>query len=156
MVAWLARTGGFADTLAHLADAVRGRGAGDRDLRGGHPDPGGGAAAWATSATSRRWWRSARTGCAVVPLLGGHRGANALAARIAAELGVTAAVTTAGEARLGLALDAPPAGWVLANPENAKAAMAALAGGWRGAGRRATRRRRPGGWRPCRRAMRSR
>ncbi|MEX0760581.1 MAG: precorrin-3B C(17)-methyltransferase, partial [Tistlia sp.] len=45
---------------------------------------------------------------AVVPLLGGHRGANALARRLAAALGATAAVTTAGDLRLGVALDAPP------------------------------------------------
>ncbi len=71
----------------------------------------------------------AEDGSAVIPLLGGHRGANALAARIGAVLGVRPAVTTAGELALGLALDAPPAGWRLANPEHAASAMAdALAG----------------------------
>ncbi len=68
-------------------------------------------------------------GQAVVPLLGGHRGANALAARVAAVTGGVAAVTTAGEVALGVALDAPPAGYRLANPGDAKAAMAALIGG---------------------------
>ncbi|RME14909.1 MAG: precorrin-3B C(17)-methyltransferase [Alphaproteobacteria bacterium] len=68
-------------------------------------------------------------GAVVIPLLGGHRGANRLAARIAEGLGATAAVTTAGDIALGVALDEPPAGWVLANPENAKAAMSALLGG---------------------------
>ncbi|MGE3740186.1 MAG: precorrin-3B C(17)-methyltransferase, partial [Geminicoccaceae bacterium] len=63
---------------------------------------------------------------AVVPLLGGHRGANALARRIADALGVAPAVTTAGDTRLGLALDAPPPGWTLANPADAKAVMASL------------------------------
>ena len=63
----------------------------------------------------------AEDGSAVVPLLGGHHGANALARTIAAELGVAAAVTTAGDDRFGVALDAPPPGWTLANPEHAKA-----------------------------------
>lgn len=65
-------------------------------------------------------------GSVVVPLLGGHRGANRLARDIAQALGAVAAVTTAGDVALGVALDEPPAGWVLANPENARAAMAAL------------------------------
>lgn len=65
-------------------------------------------------------------GGAVVPLLGGHRGANRLARQIAEILGANAAVTTAGDVALGVALDEPPAGWVLANPDNAKSAMMAL------------------------------
>ncbi|MFT7524175.1 MAG: cobalt-precorrin 5A hydrolase/precorrin-3B C17-methyltransferase [Candidatus Paceibacteria bacterium] len=65
-------------------------------------------------------------GSAVVPLLGGHRGANRLAKQIAEVLGVNAAVTTAGDVALGVALDEPPAGWVLANPDAAKGAMMAL------------------------------
>lgn len=68
-------------------------------------------------------------GSAVVPLLGGHHGANDLARTIAAALGVAAAVTTAGDVRFGVALDQPPQGYTLVNPENAKAAMAALVGG---------------------------
>ena len=68
----------------------------------------------------------AEDGSAVVPLLGGHRGANALAERIAAALGVPAAITTAGERRWGLALDAPPPGWRLANPQDHKAFAARL------------------------------
>lgn len=68
-------------------------------------------------------------GAVVVPLLGGHRGANRLAARIAGSLGAKAAVTTAGDVALGVALDAPPDGWVLENPENAKAAMSTLLSG---------------------------
>ncbi len=68
-------------------------------------------------------------GGSVVPLLGGHRGANALARAIAAMTGGHAAVTTAGDVRLGLALDDPPPGWTVANPESAKAiAASALAG----------------------------
>ena len=68
-------------------------------------------------------------GSVVVPLLGGHRGANRLAREIAQALGGVAAVTTAGDVALGVALDEPPAGWRLANPEAAKPAMAALLAG---------------------------
>ena len=68
-------------------------------------------------------------GSVVVPLLGGHRGANRLAREIAAALGGTAAVTTAGELGLGVALDEPPAGWRLADARGAKDAMAALLSG---------------------------
>ncbi len=71
----------------------------------------------------------AEDGSVVVPLLGGHRGANRLARRIAEVLGARAAVTTAGDIALGIALDEPPPGWRLANPEDAKAAMAALLAG---------------------------
>ena len=66
---------------------------------------------------------------AVVPLLGGHRGANSLAREIAGALGISPAITTAGDVRLGLALDDPPKGWRAANPEAAKAVTAALLGG---------------------------
>lgn len=68
-------------------------------------------------------------GSVVVPLLGGHRGANRLAATIAQALDSVAAVTTAGDVALGVALDEPPAGWRLMNPEDAKPAMAALLAG---------------------------
>ncbi len=68
-------------------------------------------------------------GAVVVPLLGGHRGANRLAATIADALGAVAAVTTAGDVALGVALDAPPAGWTLVNPADAKGAMASLLSG---------------------------
>ncbi|MEO0370384.1 MAG: precorrin-3B C(17)-methyltransferase, partial [Pseudomonadota bacterium] len=68
-------------------------------------------------------------GAVVVPLLGGHRGANRLAQDIATHLGSTAAVTTAGDVAMGVALDAPPTGYRLANPEDAKSAMAALLSG---------------------------
>ena len=50
----------------------------------------------------------------IVPLLGGHHGANGLARRIAALTGGQAAITTASDSRLGTALDDPPAGWRLA------------------------------------------
>ena len=68
-------------------------------------------------------------GSAVVPLLGGHHGGNALARDMAAIFGVSAAITTAGDARFGVALDEPPAGWRLANPDDAKPFVAALLGG---------------------------
>ncbi len=68
-------------------------------------------------------------GSVVVPLLGGHRGANRLTSEIAAHLGAVAAVTTAGDLALGVALDAPPPGWQLVNPEDAKGAMAQLLAG---------------------------
>lgn len=62
----------------------------------------------------------AEDGTSVVPLLGGHRGANELARRIAAALDAHAAITTAGDLRLGLALDEPPPGWRLKNPADVK------------------------------------
>lgn len=68
-------------------------------------------------------------GASVVPLLGGHRGANDLARRLAEALGAHAAITTAGDNRFGVALDAPPEGWTLANPNDAKPVMAALLAG---------------------------
>ncbi len=71
----------------------------------------------------------AEDGSAAVPLLGGHHGANALARRIAAATGGVAAVTTAGDLRLGLALDEPPAGWRVANRSMAGAVTAALLAG---------------------------
>ena len=68
-------------------------------------------------------------GSVVVPLLGGHRGANKLAHEVSGILGGTAAVTTAGDVALGIALDEPPAGWRLANRDDAKGAMASLLAG---------------------------
>ena len=70
-------------------------------------------------------------GAFVVPLLGGHRGGVELARRIASGIGAAAAVTTAGDRRFGVALDAPPAGWTLANPEDCKPFVASLLGGAR-------------------------
>ncbi|VAW19472.1 Proposed precorrin-4 hydrolase (analogous to cobalt-precorrin-5A hydrolase) / Precorrin-3B C(17)-methyltransferase, partial [hydrothermal vent metagenome] len=65
----------------------------------------------------------------VVPLLGGHHGANVLAEQIAKKLGGIAAITTASSARFSCALDETPPGYVLANPERAKPAMAAILNG---------------------------
>lgn len=74
----------------------------------------------------------AEDGSVAVPLLGGHRGANALARALAAglpDLNCVAAITTAGDLRLGFALDEPPPGWHIANPERAKPIAAALLAG---------------------------
>jgi cobalt-precorrin 5A hydrolase/precorrin-3B C17-methyltransferase len=68
-------------------------------------------------------------GKAVVPLLGGHRGANRLARELAGALGGVAALTTASESRFSRALDEPPQGFGLENPAAAKRAMAAVLGG---------------------------
>ncbi|MTI17705.1 precorrin-3B C(17)-methyltransferase [Rhodobacteraceae bacterium RKSG542] len=65
----------------------------------------------------------------VVPLLGGHHGANALARKIAEGLESYAALTSAGEAVCGIALNEPPHGWTLANPRDAKGVMARLQAG---------------------------
>jgi cobalt-precorrin 5A hydrolase/precorrin-3B C17-methyltransferase len=71
----------------------------------------------------------AEDGSVAVPLIGGHRGANAMACAIAALSGGTAAITTASELRLGLALDRPPPGWRIADPARAKPVAAALLAG---------------------------
>lgn len=71
----------------------------------------------------------AEDGSVAVPLLGGHHGANRLARAIAALTGGTAAITTAGDLRLGLALDEPPPGWRIADPDRAKGVVSALLAG---------------------------
>jgi cobalt-precorrin 5A hydrolase / cobalt-factor III methyltransferase / precorrin-3B C17-methyltransferase len=71
----------------------------------------------------------AEDGSAAVPLLGGHHGANALARALAEALGCDAAITTAGDLRLGIALDEPPPGWHIANPERLKPIASALLAG---------------------------
>ena len=71
----------------------------------------------------------AEDGSAVVPLLGGHHGANALAGHLAQALGGAAAITTAGDLRLGITLDEPPPGWRIANREMIKPVAAALLAG---------------------------
>lgn len=71
----------------------------------------------------------AEDGSSVVPLLGGHHGANELARQIAETVKGHAAITTAGDVRFGVALDQPPKGWELANPENAKKVMADILAG---------------------------
>jgi cobalt-precorrin 5A hydrolase/precorrin-3B C17-methyltransferase len=68
----------------------------------------------------------AEDGSVAVPLVGGHHGANVLARAVAAVTGGIAAITTAGDLRLGLALDEPPPGWRIANPEQVRPITAAL------------------------------
>src|SRR6202030_3439850 len=68
----------------------------------------------------------AEDGSVAVPLIGGHRGANALARAIAGLTGGIAAITTAGDVRLGIALDEPPPGWRIADPDQVKPIVSAL------------------------------
>ena len=71
----------------------------------------------------------AEDGSAIVPLLGGHRGANALARELADTGNSTAVMTTASDLRYGIALDDPPTGWTLANPQHYTAFMAQVLAG---------------------------
>ena len=71
----------------------------------------------------------AEDGSAVVPLLGGLRGANAIARRLGDVLQTAAAITTSGEVRFNLTLENPPAGYVIANPANGKRFMSDLLAG---------------------------
>jgi cobalt-precorrin 5A hydrolase / precorrin-3B C17-methyltransferase len=71
----------------------------------------------------------AEDGSVAVPLLGGHHGANAIARAVAHTTGGVAAITTAGDLRLGLALDEPPPGWQIADPEQVKPVAAAILAG---------------------------
>jgi len=65
-------------------------------------------------------------GKSIVPLLGGHHGANKLARQLAEALGGHAALTTASDQKFARSLDEPPAGWVLSSAADAKPAMLAL------------------------------
>ncbi len=71
----------------------------------------------------------AEDGSSVIPLLGGHHGANQWARRIAEFTKGHAAITTASEVRFGASLDEPKSGYVLGNPEDMKSATAALLAG---------------------------
>lgn len=75
-------------------------------------------------------------GKVIVPLLGGHHGANRIARDIADALQGVAAITTAGDVALGVSLDEPPLGYRLQNPEDAKSVMSMLLSGggvaWKG------------------------
>jgi cobalt-precorrin 5A hydrolase/precorrin-3B C17-methyltransferase len=71
----------------------------------------------------------AKDGSSVVPLLGGHHGANDLARKIATAIGAHAAITTASDLRLGVALDQPPAGWRVKDVAAVKSVTATLLGG---------------------------
>jgi cobalt-precorrin 5A hydrolase / precorrin-3B C17-methyltransferase len=67
----------------------------------------------------------AEDGSTVVPLLGGHHGANDLSRKIASTTGAIAAITTASDVRFGESLDEPSEGLMLANPEDMKSATTA-------------------------------
>jgi cobalt-precorrin 5A hydrolase/precorrin-3B C17-methyltransferase len=71
----------------------------------------------------------AENGSAVVPLLGGLSGVNAMAYAIAEALEVTAAITTTGEVRFGVTFEAPPSGYVFKNPLAGKKFMSDLLAG---------------------------
>lgn len=71
----------------------------------------------------------AEDGSAVVPLLGGLRGVNTMARRIGEALAVKPAITTTGEVRFNLALENPPAGYVLRNPAAGKKFMSDMLAG---------------------------
>jgi len=71
----------------------------------------------------------AKDGSSVVPLLGGHHGANDLARKIAAAIGGHAAITTASDVKLGIALDQPPPGWRIKDVAAVKRVTAALLNG---------------------------
>ena len=71
----------------------------------------------------------AEDGSVVVPLLGGHHGANRLARTIAAATAGVPAITTAGDVRFGLALDDPPPGWRVGDAAAVKPVTAALLAG---------------------------
>jgi cobalt-precorrin 5A hydrolase / precorrin-3B C17-methyltransferase len=67
----------------------------------------------------------AEDGSSVVPLLGGHHGANKLAKQIADRVSGVAAITTASDVIFGQSYDEQALGLVLANPQHVKAATAA-------------------------------
>jgi len=71
----------------------------------------------------------AEDGSAVVPLLGGLQGVNDLARQIATVLEIKAAITTTGDIRFHTALLAPPPGYHLANPDDAKKFISDLLAG---------------------------
>lgn len=71
----------------------------------------------------------AEDGSFVVPLLGGHHGANTLARQLADELDSHAAITTASDISLGFGLDDLPAGWKPSNENHHNAFAAALIAG---------------------------
>jgi cobalt-precorrin 5A hydrolase/precorrin-3B C17-methyltransferase len=67
-------------------------------------------------------------GASVVPLIGGHHGANELARRIAEATGGHASITTASDVHFGADLESPD-GYVLANPHDLKPFVSALLDG---------------------------
>jgi len=62
-------------------------------------------------------------GAYVVPLLGGHHGANRMARELAEALRGEAALTTASDSLFGFGLDDPPKGWKLVYDDDIKRSM---------------------------------
>ncbi len=71
----------------------------------------------------------AEDGSAVVPLLGGLTGVNAIAREIAESLGVAPAITTSGELRFGACVLNPPEGYALADVAQGKRFVSDLLAG---------------------------
>jgi cobalt-precorrin 5A hydrolase/precorrin-3B C17-methyltransferase len=71
----------------------------------------------------------AEDGSAVVPLLGGLGGVNAMAREIAAALDIAPGITTSGELRFGTCVLNPPAGYALADIEHGKRFVSDLLAG---------------------------
>jgi len=71
----------------------------------------------------------AEDGSAVVPLLGGLTGVNAIAREIAACVGVAPAITTSGELRFGACVLNPPDGYALADLQQGKRFVSDLLAG---------------------------
>ncbi len=65
----------------------------------------------------------------VIPLLGGHHGANPMANQLAQVLDSHAAISTASDLRLGVPLDCPPPHWTLENPGDVKDMVLAILNG---------------------------
>lgn len=63
-------------------------------------------------------------GSAAVPLLGAHHGGNEIAWAVSRVLGISPSITSAGDISLGVALDSPPPGYALSDPEGAVSPMA--------------------------------
>ena len=68
----------------------------------------------------------AEDGTAVIPALGGHKGANDLSLELADFLEIKASITTASDLHYNVALDAPPAQFYLANTNDYKSFMKKL------------------------------
>jgi cobalt-precorrin 5A hydrolase/precorrin-3B C17-methyltransferase len=68
-------------------------------------------------------------GSSVVPVLGGHNGANTLAHRLAEAVSGHPAITTASDTAFGIAFDDPPEGYRLANREHIKSFVSDLLDG---------------------------
>ncbi len=66
-------------------------------------------------------------GTFIIPLIGGHHGANQMARTLADKIsGLQAAITTAGDVRFNFSLDEPPKAWKIENPALMKSVTAAL------------------------------